>query len=96
MRISSPPVTHPCFYGIDTSDRTKLIAADRSIPGIQRLIGADTLGYLTEEQLLSAFGVTDMRHHSFCNACFTGRYPTPLYDSMEKDVLEKSRTLVLR
>ncbi len=96
MRISSPPVTHPCFYGIDTSDRTKLIAAQLSVPGIQQLIGADTLGYLTEEQLLSAFGVTDMQHHSFCNACFTGRYPTALYQSMEKDMLEKTRKLVLR
>jgi amidophosphoribosyltransferase len=96
MRISSPPVTHPCFYGIDTSDRTKLIASHLSLPEIQRLIGADSLGYLTEEQLLSAFGVTDMRQHSFCNACFTGRYPTQLYASMEKDILEKTRTLVLR
>src|SRR5260221_636000 len=96
MRISSPPVTHPCFYGIDTSDRTKLIAAQLSVPGIQQLIGADTLGYLTEEQLLSAFGVTDMQHHSFCNACFTGRYPTALYQSMEKDMLAKTRKLVLR
>jgi amidophosphoribosyltransferase len=89
-------VTHPCFYGIDTSDRTKLIAAQLSVPDIQRQIGADSLGYLTEEQMLSAFGVTDPRQHAFCNACFTGRYPTPLCPSMEKDILEKTRKLVLR
>jgi amidophosphoribosyltransferase len=79
MRISSPPVTHPCFYGIDTSDRTKLIAAHQSVAEIQRRIGADSLAYLTEEQMLGALGVTDMETHPFCNACFTGRYPTRLY-----------------
>jgi amidophosphoribosyltransferase len=94
MRISSPPVTHPCFYGIDTSDRTKLIAAQQSIPEIQRSIGADSLAYLTEEEMLSAFGIRDTRSHPFCNACFTGRYPTRLYDSMQKDILEKTRKLV--
>jgi amidophosphoribosyltransferase len=78
MRISSPPVTHPCYYGIDTSDRTKLIAASQSVAEIQRRIGADSLAYLTEEQMLAAFGVSDVKAHPFCNACFTGRYPTKL------------------
>jgi amidophosphoribosyltransferase len=78
MRISSPPVTHPCYYGIDTSDRTKLIAANQSIAEIQEQIGADSLAYLTEEQMLAAFGVGDAKSHPFCNACFTGRYPTSL------------------
>jgi amidophosphoribosyltransferase len=78
MRISSPPVTHPCYYGIDTSDRTKLIAASQSVAEIQKRIGADSLAYLTEEQMLAAFGVSDLAAHPFCNACFTGRYPTRL------------------
>jgi amidophosphoribosyltransferase len=78
MRISSPPVTHPCYYGIDTSDRTKLIAANQSVAEIQQRIGADSLAYLTEEQMLEAFGVSDLSAHPFCNACFTGRYPTRL------------------
>jgi amidophosphoribosyltransferase len=91
LRISSPPVTHPCFYGIDTSDRTKLVAAQLSVEEIRRFIGADSLSYLTEEQMLTAFGVTDFSCHSFCNACFTGRYPTVLYDDMRKDILEKTR-----
>jgi amidophosphoribosyltransferase len=95
LRISSPPVTHPCFYGIDTSDRTRLIAAWHSIPEIQRFIGADSLAYLTEEQMLGAFGISDTRAHPFCNACFTGRYPTRLHDSMQKDLLEQqARRLV--
>jgi len=78
MRISSPPVTHPCYYGIDTSDRTKLIAASQSIAEIQKRIGADSLAYLSEEQMLEAFGESDLSEHPFCNACFTGRYPTRL------------------
>jgi amidophosphoribosyltransferase len=78
MRISSPPVTHPCYYGIDTSDRTKLIAANQSVAEIQKRIGADSLAYLTEEQMLEAFGMGDITSHPFCNACFTGRYPTRL------------------
>jgi amidophosphoribosyltransferase len=96
LRISSPPVTHPCFYGIDTSDRTKLVAAQRSVEEIRALIGADSLSYLSEEEMLRALGATDTRQHRFCNACFTGRYPTALYAEMRKDILEKTRGLVAR
>jgi len=96
MRISSPPVTHPCFYGIDTSDRTKLIAARQSVEEIRRAIGADSLAYLTEAEMLGAFGITAMEHHPFCNACFTGRYPTRLYEDMQKDIMEKAGRLVPR
>jgi amidophosphoribosyltransferase len=96
LRISSPPVTHPCFYGIDTSDRTKLVAAQRSVEEIRDLIGADSLAYLTEEDMLRALGATDTRHHRFCNACFSGQYPTPLYAEMRKDILEKTRGVVAR
>jgi amidophosphoribosyltransferase len=96
LRIGSPPITHPCFYGIDTSDRTKLIAAQQSVANIERFIGADSLAYLSEEEMLRAFGVTDRQHHPFCNACFTGKYPTRLYEDMRKDILEKTRSPVLR
>lgn len=88
MRIGSPPVTHPCFYGIDTSDGCKLIAAEKSVREIADLIGADSLAYLSEEDLLHALGVTDTQLHPFCNACFSGRYPTPLHEHMHKHVLE--------
>jgi amidophosphoribosyltransferase len=90
MRISSPPVTHPCFYGIDTSDRTLLIAASQSVEEIRRRIGADSLVYLTEEQMLYALGVADTSAHPFCNACFTGRYPTRLYDLTQKHAFERA------
>jgi len=75
MRISSPPTTHPCFYGIDTPDREHLLAATRSLEEIREFIGADTIGYLTLEDLQES--VHDPDGHSFCYACFTGDYPVP-------------------
>lgn len=73
MRISSPPTTHPCFYGIDTPDRQHLLAATRDLEEIRTFIGADTIGYLTLEDLQSTVQDPDGGH--FCYACFTGDYP---------------------
>jgi amidophosphoribosyltransferase len=73
FRISSPPTTHPCFYGIDTPDREHLLAAHRSLEEIRDFIGADTLGYLTLEDLQES--VQDRDGQAFCYACFTGGYP---------------------
>jgi amidophosphoribosyltransferase len=89
LLISSPPVTNACFYGIDTSAKQELIAANKSVPEIQEYIGADTLHYLSEETMLRAFGVEDRSTHKFCNACFTGRYPTEIYEDLEKHMLER-------
>ncbi|BCJ87152.1 amidophosphoribosyltransferase [Effusibacillus dendaii] len=89
LLISSPPVKDACYYGIDTSAREELIAADKTVKEIQEYIGADSLHYLSEEKMLSAFGVTDMANHKFCNACFTGTYPTEIYESLEKHMLER-------
>lgn len=72
VRISSPPVKWPCFYGIDMADRKDLIAAKRTIEEIQQHIGADSLGYLSVKGLMRAVG---MRGDKFCTACFTGDYP---------------------
>ena len=72
MRISSPPVTHPCFYGIDTDNQDQLIAATKSIKEIEAQLGADSLAYLSWQGMLEATGV-DVG--SFCSACFTGDYP---------------------
>jgi amidophosphoribosyltransferase len=73
MRVSSPPITGPCWYGIDTPDRQELIAAQMTVPEIARAIGVDSLGYLSLEGMLNAVpdGPAD-----FCDACFSGRYPT--------------------
>jgi len=72
VRISSPPVKWPCFYGIDMADRKDLIAARQTLEEIRQHIGADSLGYLSVKGLAKAVGVSKDK---FCNACFTGDYP---------------------
>jgi amidophosphoribosyltransferase len=70
MRVSSPPTTGPCYYGIDTPQRRELIASSNSIEEIRKFIEADSLGYLSEEGMLNAAGGS-----GYCTACFTGKYP---------------------
>jgi amidophosphoribosyltransferase len=72
MRISCPPTISPCFYGVDTPRRSELIAATHSIEEIRRYIGADSLGYLSIEGLLSGVGSS---RGSYCTSCYTGQYP---------------------
>jgi amidophosphoribosyltransferase len=74
MRISSPPTKNPCHYGIDTPRRTELIAATHDLGQIEEFIGADSLGYLSLEGMLGAFGKSE---NETCAACFSGRYPVP-------------------
>jgi amidophosphoribosyltransferase len=75
LRISSPPTQNPCHYGIDTPRRKELIASAKSVEEIRAFIEADSLGYLSLEGMLEAFGHGD---HETCAACFSGRYPVPL------------------
>jgi len=70
VRISSPPTSYPCYYGIDTPNRKELISSSHSIDEIRRYITADSLGYLSEEGLMKSVG-----EGTFCTACFTGGYP---------------------
>ncbi|GMA50309.1 hypothetical protein GCM10025857_16660 [Alicyclobacillus contaminans] len=81
VRISSPPYRHACHYGIDTSSKGQLIAATHSVDEICAEIGADSLAYLTVEEMMSAFGFGEGERYPFCNACFTGQYPTEVYDT---------------
>ncbi len=74
MRIASPPITGPCYYGIDTPTYDELVAANYSVGEIARQLGVDSLGYLSREGLLSA--CEDERATEFCHACFSGEYPT--------------------
>ena len=74
MRISSPPITGPCYYGIDTPTREELIAANLDLEQIRQHLGVDTLGYLSLDGMLKS--VPD-GPHGFCHACFSGDYPTP-------------------
>jgi amidophosphoribosyltransferase len=75
MRISSPPTTGPCYYGIDTPQRRDLIASANSTENIREFIEADSLGYLSEEGMLEAVRNGDDPKRLYCTACFTGRYP---------------------
>jgi amidophosphoribosyltransferase len=84
VRISSPPTTGPCFYGVDTPTHKELIASSHSIEEIRAYIGADTLGYIDEDGLYSFQG--DERPTSFCDACFTGRYPVPVSPDDEQPI----------
>lgn len=90
MRISSPPVTHPCFYGIDTDTQDQLIAATKSVEEIAAQIGVDSLAYLSWEGMLKATGEDP---ESFCSACFTGDYPVPVPELVKRSklILEKEK-----
>ncbi len=84
MRISSPPVTHPCFYGIDTDNQDQLIAATKSVEQIKEQIGVDSLAYLSWKGMLEATGENT---NNFCSACFTGDYPIDVPDALKRSKL---------
>jgi amidophosphoribosyltransferase len=90
LRISSPPYRWPCFYGMDTSDRSTLIAARTDVDGVRREVGADSLGYLSLPLLLEATGVGDA---GFCHACLSGQYPTDVTQASGKYVLEPAGSI---
>ncbi|KSU81223.1 MULTISPECIES: amidophosphoribosyltransferase [Fictibacillus] len=80
VRITAPPIAHPCYYGIDTSERAELIASNHSVEEIRDIIGADSLAFLSPEGLLRGIGRPDGDpNNGQCLACFTGKYPTEIY-----------------
>ena len=87
MRIASPPTQHSCYYGVDTPEREKLLAARKSIEEMREYIQADSLSFLSIEGLYRALGQSerDSVQPSFCDACFTGAYPTTLTDLDERE-----------
>jgi amidophosphoribosyltransferase len=82
MRIASPPITHSDYYGIDTPERDKLLAANHDIEGMRKFIGADSLAFLSVPGIYRAMGYErrDPARPQFTDHCFTGDYPTPLTD----------------
>ena len=80
LRISSPPITHPCFYGIDTATSTELIASTKKASEIRDHVGADSLEYITLAGLQRALGMPAER---FCRACFTGNYPVDVPEELK-------------
>jgi amidophosphoribosyltransferase len=79
VRIASPPMTNPCFYGVDTSTYDELISARKNVEGVREEIGADSLRFLSPEALLKAGNRKEL-----CMACFTGHYPTALYQPLDE------------
>lgn len=82
FRISSPPITHPDYYGIDTPERDKLLAATHDLEGMRKFIGADSLAFLSVDGIYKAMGyeARDPARPQFTDHCFTGEYPTGLTD----------------
>jgi amidophosphoribosyltransferase len=82
MRIASPPTTHSCFYGVDTPERSKLLAATHDIEAMRRFIKADSLAFVTMDGLYRAMGEKgrDAASPQYCDACFSGDYPIALTD----------------
>lgn len=89
MRISSPPIRWPCFYGIDTANRSELIAAWKSVEEVGEHIEADSLAYLSLDGLIAS---TEVPGEMFCTACFSGSYPIPVPDHLKvtKHMLEEN------
>lgn len=86
LRVASPPIRHPCFYGIDFPRREELVADGRSVEEIRQYLGVDSLAYLSLEGMLAAAQASDSE---FCHACFTGDYPIPIDPTFQKDAFER-------
>ena len=88
VRISSPPIAWPCFYGVDFASRAELIASGLGVEEVRQSIGADSLGYLSREGMVAA---TRQSEETLCTACFSGQYPIelPTADRLGKNLLER-------
>ncbi|MBV5325671.1 MAG: amidophosphoribosyltransferase, partial [Rhodospirillaceae bacterium] len=93
MRISSPPTSYSCFYGIDTPERSKLLAARMSVQEMADFIGCDSLAFISLDGLYRAMGHAEGRNSKspqYCDACFTGDYPTELTDQSNENITQLS------
>jgi amidophosphoribosyltransferase len=96
FRIASPPITHPDFYGIDTPERDKLLAAAHTIEEMRKIIDADSLAFLSVEGIYRAMGEErrDPVRPQFTDHCFTGEYPTPLTDRSAEVAIPRQLSLL--
>jgi amidophosphoribosyltransferase len=96
FRIASPPITHPDYYGIDTPERDKLLAATHSLEGMREFIGADSLAFVSVDGIYRAMGYEkrDPLRPQFTDHCFTGDYPTPLTDQTAQDASPRQLSLL--
>ncbi|MEK6674640.1 MAG: amidophosphoribosyltransferase, partial [Planctomycetota bacterium] len=86
LRVASPPIRHPCYFGIDFPDQRELVAHQRSIEEVRSFIGVDSLQFLSHEGMLSC---VKMPANRYCSACFSGQYPMPVDDPVEKYAFER-------
>jgi amidophosphoribosyltransferase len=89
--VSCPPHRHPCVYGIDFPDRSKLMAANYTVDEIRQYLNADSLGYLSQEGMVKATGLAK---ESFCMACYNGDYPVPYNPELDKHIIERRRNRI--
>jgi amidophosphoribosyltransferase len=96
FRIASPPITHPDYYGIDTPERDKLLAATHDLEGMRKFIGADSLAFLSVDGIYRAMGFEgrDPVRPQFTDHCFTGDYPTPLTDLAAQEASPRQLSLL--
>jgi amidophosphoribosyltransferase len=89
LRISCPPIRHACYFGVDFPDRSELIATDRTPQDIARLLGVDSVAYLSIDGLHDVVGTEEVPGDRYCDACFSGRYPITIEGELRKDALTK-------
>jgi amidophosphoribosyltransferase len=89
VMVSCPPHRHPCVYGIDFPDRSKLMAANHSLEEIRKYLNADSLSYLSLEGMVKATGLSK---NGFCMACYDGNYPVKYDPTMDKLFMERRGT----
>jgi amidophosphoribosyltransferase len=86
MRVSCPPIMHPCFYGIDFPTKKELISCTHTLEEIRKFLEVDTLGFISLEGMLSA---VNGKKSSYCTACYSGKYPLPFGPEASKYILER-------
>ena len=87
FRVASPPTGHGCYYGVDTPERSKLLAGRMDMSAMRDFIQADSLAFVSIDGLYRAVGQSSRNnaHPQFCDACFTGDYPTSLTDLVKRE-----------
>ena len=84
-RVSAPPFLNPCYFGTDIDSRENLIACHHTVPEIAKIIGADSLGFLSTDNVVK---LADSSHCGFCTGCFTGNYPIEIPQAPQKSKFE--------
>jgi amidophosphoribosyltransferase len=88
LRVASPPIRHPCYFGIDFPDQKKLVAYERTVEQIRKYIGVDSLSYLSHEGMLQC---VKMAPNKYCTACFSGDYPMNVSEPVDKYAMERNQ-----